>query len=154
MCLQRVPAVVATRLDQINLLPGVLADLASPQIAGFAVKGNTPRVSETVGPDLRALAVGRPGERVVGRDCVFEVIDRPININSDDRAEQRRRVLYWPIQMGASAMLTLREAETLCLPHLNNPPATESSLLKGSRHRVRGLVHVWSTGRVVSGMNR
>ena len=49
------PAVVAARDDAVDFLPGVLADVADPQVARRRVEAESPGVAQAVGVDLRAL---------------------------------------------------------------------------------------------------
>ena len=91
VALEDVPAVVAAPLDDVDLLPLVLADVAGPQLAGLAVEGETPGVAEAVSPDLGAAAtvskrvVRRDGVRLRGR-CVGDLYPQ-------DGAEEGRGVL-------------------------------------------------------------
>src|SRR6185436_4955701 len=50
--LEDAPAVVAALLDEILLLPDVLAHVADPEVAGHGVEGPAPGVAEAVGEDL------------------------------------------------------------------------------------------------------
>jgi hypothetical protein len=63
----RLPAVVlaaarAGRLE-VDLLVGVLADIADIQVAGGTIKREAPGIAQPIGPDLGARLVGavRPG---------------------------------------------------------------------------------------------
>ena len=64
------PTVVLTAVrassDPVDLLHGVLADVADPEVAGRVVEGHAPGVPEPVGPDLREAArdEGRAGAGV------------------------------------------------------------------------------------------
>src|SRR5262249_19334198 len=62
--LQDAPAVVSALLDEVDLLPDVLAVVADPQIAALGVDVQPPGVAEAVGPSLRDNALVAD-ERVV-----------------------------------------------------------------------------------------
>lgn len=63
--LEAIPAVIRAAAHHVDLLEGVLADVAGSQHAGREVEGHAPGVAQAVGPDLRAGAARRH-ERVAG----------------------------------------------------------------------------------------
>src|SRR5471030_3032258 len=65
------PAVVAALFDLVDHLPQILADFAAPEIAGLAVEAVTPQLSQAVGVDFVASALG-VDERVVLGDAVIQ----------------------------------------------------------------------------------
>ena len=106
------PAVVAPLLDDIDLLPEILADVGGPQATGDAVAGELPGVAEAPGVDLR------PGrrhvhQRVVGRHGVAAAGVAPVDVDAEDRAEPRARVLavaQWVALVAAVAKADVKQA--------------------------------------------
>src|SRR5204863_7099200 len=89
----RVPPVVATLHEAIDLLDAVLADVAAPQVAVRAVERDPPRVAHAVAPDLAARIPARGrrrGERIVRRDPVALRGTRIAHVDAQHLAEQHR----------------------------------------------------------------
>ena len=84
--LRHAPAVVVALLDEVRLLPQVLAVVADPEVAGLRVVADAPRVAQAVGPRLgrEALVID---ERVVLRDA---------STACRSRADPRRCAAPWP----------------------------------------------------------
>src|SRR5690606_15018936 len=81
------PAVVAARLDDVDLLDVVLARVADPQLVGFGIDRYPERIPESVRVDfLRDF--GLPGERIRRRNPVPAVRGvGPERVDPQDRAE-------------------------------------------------------------------
>src|SRR6266581_1422753 len=116
IALHPVPAVVlasarARRL-KVDLLPGVLPDVAGPQVAGLAVERVPPGVTQAVRPDLRPGA-GAPDERIVLRHEIRAVRrDRAVGLPRLDPqhlAEQRPERL--PVPHGVAAAAAIPEPD-------------------------------------------
>ena len=60
------PAVVATRLDQVDHFPQVLAYFSGPEISGLAVEVHLPDLAQAVSPDLRTGALAAHKGVVLG----------------------------------------------------------------------------------------
>src|ERR1700733_1202550 len=101
-----VPAVVAALDHAIDLLPGVLTDVADPQVARLAIEVPAERVAVAVRPDL-AARTGDAGERVVGGDVVHAL--RRVDVEPQYLAEQR--VLVLARSAGVVSGSTVAEAE-------------------------------------------
>src|SRR6266545_2092996 len=116
-----VPAVVAAARPGrlvVDLLPGVLADVADPQVAGGGIEGEAPRVAQPVRPDLRAGAAAAD-ERVVGRHAVGAAAGGP-RVDAEDLAEQRAQRL--PVALGVAAAAAVPQAD------VQHPVGTEGEL--------------------------
>src|SRR5437764_9769692 len=117
------PAVIAAFDNQVYFLPFVLADVAAPQVAGFAVPTESPGVAQAVGPDFLANSVLvklRFGvEWIVGGARVserfFDVGDHlrrvVAGINAQNLAEQQGSVLTIVKWIVAPAAITQANIE-------------------------------------------
>ena len=94
--LEETPAVVATLLDQVDLLPGILPVVADPELARPSVVAQPPGITQAVGPDLRPCA-GTIDERVVFGHAVIPAAAR------DDRRRSAARTLAGRRSAGRSA---------------------------------------------------
>lgn len=108
--LQTVPAVVeaqgrACRV-KIDLLPGVLADVADVDVAGCAVEGEAPRVAQPDGPNLVGACLADEG--VIGRDGVGVA---SIDVEAQDCPQQRRGVLTVLLGVAAAAAVAQPDVE-------------------------------------------
>ena len=80
-------------LPVVDLLEGVLADVADRDRAGLGVEAEAPRISQPVGVDLRPGARGPVDERVVWRDGVGRAAAPGGRPDAEQLAEQRVEVL-------------------------------------------------------------
>ena len=119
VALQHVPPVVAAPLDEINLLPAVLPDVAGPEIPGVAVKAEPPRVAQAVCPDLTAPAARREG--IVRRDGVGLFRGRPGHVDAQDRPEQRCRVLPVAQRVAGRAAVAQADVQVAVRPERDLP---------------------------------
>src|SRR5207244_12983618 len=83
-----VPAEVAGPSDDVHFFETILADIASEELAGRAVKRKAPGIAQTVSPDL-GQAAGR-SKRIVRRDRVLlPRSEGAVHVDPQDLAEQR-----------------------------------------------------------------
>lgn len=72
------PAEVGTALEEVDHLPGILSDVADPDLSGGGIVGHTPGIAEAEGVDF-AAGVGDVQKGIVGGDAIgfssFGVID-------------------------------------------------------------------------------
>src|SRR6058998_2147585 len=61
IALHDAPSVVAARPNEIDLLPIILSDVGSPQLAGLPVEGKAPGIPQAVGENLRSSSGRREG---------------------------------------------------------------------------------------------
>src|SRR5207249_3155917 len=87
------PAVVAAPHAAIDLLPGVLADVADVEQAGARVEGEAPGVAQAIAPDLGADA-GLSDERVVAGD-------RAVRVDAQDLTGEVAEVLGVGVRLPA-----------------------------------------------------
>ena len=102
-----VPAVVAPLHDQVDLLPGVLADIGRPEPSGGRIEGDLPGVPQPGGVDL-AAGPRAIHERVVGRDGIAAARLAAIDVDPQDLAEQHVEPLA--VAEGIVAAATVTEA--------------------------------------------
>ena len=105
-----IPAVVLAagargRLE-IDFLVNVLSDIADIKVAGGAVEGETPRIAQTVSPNLTAVAA-LVRERVAGGNRVRRCAS--FDIDAQNLAEQRVRVL--PAAQGIAPAAAIADAD-------------------------------------------
>src|ERR1043166_6014231 len=108
------PAVVGGLCADVDLFPGILADIADEEISGRAIKAVAKRIAQTERKDL-AVRAGRPDERVVGRDriVVFEIGRKCVAmyVDAQDLAEhiaQRLRVRRSAVLAGRDIEVAVR----------------------------------------------
>ena len=80
------PAQVGAARKAIDFLPRLPADITGPRLVGRGMQGKSVRVTNAVGPNLRAVRVGTVVERIVGRR-------RSVIVDSEDLAAQAIQVL-------------------------------------------------------------
>ena len=83
----RVPPVVSTLDDKINLFVCVLTNITGPQRPGFAIETHAPNVAQAVRPDLRPRSV-EGDERVVGGHRVPKSLVECLHVDANDGAEE------------------------------------------------------------------
>ena len=88
------------RVDDVDLLPVALADVADPQVAGLAVEAPAPGIAEAERIDLRACLRARPvdvaervaGERIAGSTAGYRRTASPrrarVHVDAQHLAEQ------------------------------------------------------------------
>src|SRR5690606_26163868 len=87
------PAVVATGLDPVDLLPVGFSNVPDPDLSRLAIHGEAPRITEAIGPDLLAPPLRVPDVRVVRGNAVIEAARGVIHVEAEDLPEQLRSVL-------------------------------------------------------------
>jgi hypothetical protein len=93
--LQPAPAVVLAAPNEIDLFPGVLADVPRKEAARRGVEAHAPGVAQAVRPDLRPRGTEGPAgraarrERVVGGHGVLESRIATVDVDAQDAAEER-----------------------------------------------------------------
>ncbi len=105
------PAVVLASNDPTDLFPLVLADVADPELAGQYVEAPAPRVPETPGIDLGAVAAAKALYTGICRVYLERILiihgngvgHAAIDINTRHRAKQVCRVLCAVIGIAAAA---------------------------------------------------
>src|SRR5690606_25140091 len=87
-----IPAVISAFLNDVDLFPQFLADIADPEKAGCFIERDSQRISDAICIDFwtRASDVDK---RVVSRDAILAITAGRIDIDAEDRTEQRRQVL-------------------------------------------------------------
>ena len=65
------PAVVVPFVDQVRLLPEVLAVLSDPDVAGLLVAGDSPGIAEAVGPGFGPKRLSPTIRIVLGTEYVL-----------------------------------------------------------------------------------
>ena len=93
-----IPSHVGRRRQQVDLLPGVLADVTDPQIVGLAVEREAPGVAHSVEVDLGGTPV--VGEGVARRDLVRLV---GVDLDAQDRSQERGGVLTVAVGVARAA---------------------------------------------------
>jgi hypothetical protein len=110
--LHAVPAIVLTARTggglEVDLFVPVLSDVGDPEVAGVAVERETPRVPETVGPDLRTGARG-VDERIAGRDP--DAAGVALDVETQDLAEEGVGVLAVALRVAARPAIAEAEIE-------------------------------------------
>ena len=78
---QGIPAVIAAPLNQVHLFETVLAHVAGPEVAILPVESETPRIPQSIGPNLPS---GVRGARkwVVRRNTIALVRSNSGNIDA------------------------------------------------------------------------
>src|SRR5690606_35283338 len=127
--LAQIPTVVAPAHDAVDFLPAILPDIARPQVAGFAIEAEAPRVSEAEGVDLGAAALrhGRTTPRrdratrrreraarrvrVVGDDAVRTLALLPIDVDAQHGAQQGLGVLPVAERIGRRSAVAAADVE-------------------------------------------
>src|SRR5262249_42635028 len=99
------PAVALAVLDDVDLLVEALADVAAPERAGGAVKGDPPRVAQAPGVDLLLLGARRARERVRRRDAVGRAL---VDVEAEDLPEVARGVERVVLRVAARPAVALR----------------------------------------------
>src|SRR5438552_284274 len=93
------PAVVSALLDEVDLLPQVLAVLPDPQIAGGAIDVQPPRVAEAIRPRLRPHTL-LADERIVLGDGVILATVGMVDIDAQHLGAESAEVLAGEIGIG------------------------------------------------------
>ena len=146
--LANVPSVITTLTDQNNLLPQPLADIARPKVARLAVKAHAPDVAQPIGPNLRA-GPGSFHERVVFRNRVREIALPAIDIDADDRGEQRREVLTVSMGIVARPAVAVAHVQKSVRPEEDRRTVVVAvRLVDGEDHLLTGRI---GTIRIVLG---
>ena len=99
---------------EVDLLFGVLADVADDQIAGAPVEGEAPRIAQPVGPDLRTPP--RPGREWIAR--WDRVAATGAGRDPQHLAEQDVRVLAIVVRVALAAAVTNADVEIAVRPEL------------------------------------
>src|SRR5262249_32742993 len=77
------PAVVGPLLEEIHLLPQILAVLSDPDVAGLLVHRHAPRIAEAVRPDF-GTGILEIDEGIVRRHRVGLTGGRMIDVDTED----------------------------------------------------------------------
>ena len=88
---------------EVDLLDGVLADVADVEVARAAVEAEAPGVAQAGRPDLGRAAA--PGERIVRRDRV-----RRLGVDVDPQQLAEQRVLVLAVVLRVAAVATMASA--------------------------------------------
>ena len=104
------PAVVAPLLDQVDLLPEVLAVLADPELARLAVEAQPPGIAQAVGPDLGPGA-GAIDERVVLGHAVVPARVGMIDVDPQHGRQQVVEGLAGQVGVGAAGAVSRGDVE-------------------------------------------
>src|SRR5690606_30923401 len=140
-----VPAVVAAGLDAIDLLPPVLADVAGPELARVPVEAETPRIAEAPGEDLGTRELARAveafrvvRERVVRGNAVRNAARAAVDVDAQDCAEQRRRVLAVAVRIAGAAAVTQPDIEETVRPEHDVAAVVIGARLRERQHHFLG----------------
>src|SRR5205823_5470818 len=98
---------------EVDLLVGVLADVADPEIAGGAVEGVAPRVAQAKGPNLGVNVFVEADVRIVRRDGVRGAA---IDVEAQHLAKQGHRILGVPIPIAGAATVAGADPELAVWP--------------------------------------
>jgi hypothetical protein len=111
--LHHAPAVVPSRLDDVDFLVEVLADVADEEEAVDRVEAHAIRVAHAVGVNLPPhLGVGIVDEGIVRRDRVVQAdIRRRANVDAQDLADEERAVLPLEIRIALASAVALRDVK-------------------------------------------
>src|SRR5439155_3011774 len=104
------PAVVGALLDEIHLLPQVLAVLPNPQIAGGAIDVQSPRVAEAIRPRFGPHAL-LADERVVLGDGVILATVGMVDIDAQHLGAETTKVLAGEIGIGVGGAVAGRDVK-------------------------------------------
>ena len=104
------PAVVGPLLDQVDLLPEVLAVVADPELARLAVVAQPPGVAQAVGPDLGPGA-GAVDERVVLGHPVVPARVGVIDVDPQHGPQQVVERLAGQVGVGAARAVARGDVE-------------------------------------------
>lgn len=104
------PAVVSAFDDDVDLLPEILTDVGTPELAGVGVKGKAPRIPKTEGVDLvpDGLLVE---EGIVRGDGVGQGAETIVHVDAEDLAVQHPRVLSESERIVAEAAVSEGDVE-------------------------------------------
>src|ERR1051326_869611 len=111
------PAVVAAFFDLVDVLPEILADVATPQVAVLGVKAERPRLAQAVRPDLAASALGLHKGIVLG-DAVRLVLGGMIDVDAENRGKDVADVLTGFKLVGDAAAVAAADIEEPIRPEL------------------------------------
>ena len=104
------PAVVGPLLDQVDLLPEVLAVLADPELARLAVEAQPPGIAQAVGPELGPGA-GAVDERVVLRHAVVPARVGVIDVDPQHGRQQVVEGLAGQVGVGVAGAVARGDVE-------------------------------------------
>src|SRR5262249_57545673 len=109
--LTHAPAVVAARLEDVDFLEQVLADVGRPEPAGLAIERHPPDVAQAVRPLLRPCV--RPThEGIILGNGVGQAVFPAAHVNAQDPAEESFEVLAVAEWIAGGAAVTERAAAT------------------------------------------
>src|SRR3984893_802613 len=147
--LQAVPAVVlpsaaATGLA-VDLLPGILAHVSYPEVAGRGGEGEPPGIAQPVGPDL-GLGVAATGEGIAGRNAVRLAAGRPGG-DPKDLAQQRAQRLAVIVGIALAASVAQPAIEIAIVPEAKLPAVVVGiRLLDEEQLAAARLIHAAAHG--------
>ena len=107
----RVPAVIRALLDDVDLLPDILPDIARPQIAGLWIEGHAPNVARSQRPHL-GLRTLRGNKWIVGGNGVWlAFFALLVHIDAKDLCQESAEILPVEVRIIGRAAIAEREVE-------------------------------------------
>src|SRR5260221_4028642 len=94
----RIPAIVSSIFNNVNLLEGVLAHIACPELAVGRIKTEAPGISHAIGIDLSPVSGCVIGQGIVGGHAVQRTVLLLVDVDAE----------YLPQQSGAILSIALR----------------------------------------------
>ena len=120
------------RRDVVDLLDGVLPDVADPEVAGGGVEGEPPRVAQPGAPDLRPCVPARR-VRVVRGDGVGGVaVGR--RVDAEQLRQQRGRLLTVALRIALRAAVAVARVEQAVRPEQDAAPVVVGERLVDRQH--------------------
>src|SRR5258706_3952080 len=101
----RIPAIVSSIFNNVNLLEGVLAHIACPELAVGRIKTEAPGISHTIGIDLFPVSGCVVGKWIVGRNAVECTVLLLVDINAKDLPQQSGAILSVALRVPAGAAI-------------------------------------------------
>ena len=119
------PAVVASRLDQIDHLPQVLAHFPGPQISGPAVEVHLPDLAQAVSPYLRTGALPAHEGVVLGNSVAHSGIGA-VDVDPQNGGKQVGDILSGVQLVGDAAAVSRGDIEIAVKPEPQAPPVVSA----------------------------
>src|SRR5258706_13791612 len=89
----RIPAIVSSIFNNVNLLEGVLAHIACPELAVGWIKAEAPGISHSIGIDLFPVSGSVIGKRIVGGNAGERTVLLFVDIDAKDLSQQSGSIL-------------------------------------------------------------
>src|SRR5436853_735411 len=131
IALHDAPSIVASKPNEIDLLPIILSDVGSPEFAGLPVEGKAPGIPQAVSENLRSSSAGREG--IVRWDGVRGAT---VHIDSQNLSEQLLLVLATVSRIAGGSSVAPRNIEKSVRTKRHHPPVMVGERLRNCHEQV------------------